>query len=205
MGNRSWLHPLTGVLFIVLLIASFIIMGEEPPDGTEDSIQDVLDYYVDNEDEQFISSVLAALAGVAFIFYGGYLYKRLRESGAYASAIVTLAGTVAFSIGMALDATIGIALTELANGDVEAEPGAVQALSALWNNDFLPFAMGMFVFLWGFGVAIVRHGALPSWMGWVAVVAGITAISPAFPVAGIAAALLVVVSSVMFSREQRTG
>jgi hypothetical protein len=205
MGNRSWLHPLTGVIFILVVIVGFAVSGEEPPDATEDSIQSVVDFYVDNEDQQMIGGILEGLAGALLIFFGGYLFKRLRASGAEASAVVTLAGTVALALGLAIDGTITLALSELANGDTPAEPGAVQALSSLWNNDYLPLALGMFVFLWGFGVAIVRHGALPRWMGWVAVAAGITAISPAFPVAAIVAALLILVSSVMFSREEKAG
>jgi len=202
MGNRNWLHPLTGVLFVVVLIAGFLVLGEEPPNATDDPIQDVVDFYVDNEDQVFISSILQAIGGVLFVFYGGYLFKRLRASGAEASAAVLLAGSAVFAVGMALDGTINIALTELANGDEAEAPGAIQALSALWSNDFLPFAMGLAIFMWGFGVAIVRHGALPKWMGWVIVVAAITAISPAFPVAGIVGALAVLVSSIMFSREE---
>jgi hypothetical protein len=80
----------------------------------------------------------------------------------------------------------------------------VQALAALWNSDFLPLAMGMFVFLIGFGSAIVRHGELPKWMGWIAIVAAFTAISPLFPVAGIAALLLIIISSITFSKRERS-
>jgi hypothetical protein len=203
MDGRSWLQPLTGVLFIAVVIASFAL-GGEPPDATEDSIQEVTDFYVDNENSVFIGGALQALAGALFVFFGGYLYKRLRASGADASAIVTFAGAVAFAIAIALDGTISIALAELANGDEAAEPAAIQALNTLWNNDFLPLGLGVFVFLWGFGVAIVRHGALPAWMGWVAIVAALTAISPAFFVALIVAALAVLVSSIIFIREERS-
>ncbi len=100
----------------------------------------------------------------------------------------------------AIDATITIALTQLANGDTEADPGAVQALSALFANDYVPLAMGMLLFLWGFGAAIVRHGVLPKWMGWVAIVVGVTTITPAFFVAAPIALLLVLVSSIVFAR-----
>lgn len=202
MDGRSWLQPLTGILFIAVVIVSFAL-GGEPPDATEDSIGEVTDFYVDNEDEVFIGGALQALAGALLIFFSGYLYKRLRASGADASAIVTLAGAITLAVGIALDGTISIALAELANGDETAEPGAIQALSAFWNNDFLPLGMGVFVFLWGLGVAIVRHGALPSWMGWVAIVAALTAISPAFFVGLIVAALAILVSSIMFAREER--
>lgn len=204
MDNRSWLQPLTGVLFIVLLIVGFAI-GGEPPDATDDSVQEVVDFYVDNEDSVFIGSVLQGIASALLIFFGGYLYKRLRAAGAAGSAAVAFAGLIALAVGLALDGTISIALTELVNGDEEPSEGAVQALNVLWNNDFLPLAVGILVFLWGTGVAVVRHGGLPTWMGWVAIVAGITAISPAFFVAGIVAALLVLVSSIMFSMQERRG
>src|ERR671916_737023 len=90
---------------------------------------------------------------------------------------------------------VALVIASFTLGDEPADPGAVQALSALWNNDFVPFAMGLLLFLWGFGAAIVRHGALPKWMGWVAIVAGITAVSPAFFVRAIVALLLVVARS----------
>jgi hypothetical protein len=204
MDNRSWLQPLTGVLFVVVLIVGFAL-GGEPPDASEDSIQEVVDFYVDNEDSVFIGGVLQAIGGALLLFFGGYLYKRLRAAGAEGSAAVAFAGLIALAIGIAIDGTISIALTELVNGDEEPSEGAVQALSVLWNNDFLPLALGLSVFLWGTGVAIVRHGGLPTWMGWVAIVAAITAISPAFFVAGIGAALLVLVSSIMFSMQERSG
>jgi hypothetical protein len=204
MDNRSWLQPLTGVLFIVVLIVGFAL-GGEPPDASEDPIQEVVDFYVDNENSVFIGGILQAVGGALLIFFCGYLYKRLRAAGAEGSAAVAFAGLIALAVGIALDGTISITLTELVNGDEEPNEGAVQALSVLWNNDFLPLALGMIVFLWGTGFAIVRHGGLPTWMGWVAIVAGITAISPAFPVAAIVAALLVLVSSIMFSMQERSG
>jgi hypothetical protein len=204
MDNRSWLQPLTGVLFIVVLIVGFAL-GGEPPDASGDSIQEVIDFYADNEDSVFIGGILQGIGGALLIFFGGYLYKRLRVAGAAGSAAVAFAGSIALAIGIALDGTISVALTELVNGDEEPNEGAVQALNVLWNNDFLPLAMGLSVFLWGTGVAIVRHGGLPTWIGWVAIVAAITAISPAFFVAGIVAALFVLVSSIMFSMEERSG
>ena len=195
-----WLAPLTGILFIVLVIVGFSISGE-PPDPTDQSAHEIVDFYVDNKSSVIISSVLEALAGALFIFFGGYLFRTLRAAGAESTAIVTLAGTVAFALGLALDGTINFALAETSD---DIEPSAVQALSALWHNDFLPFAMGLFVFLVGFGVAIVRYGVLPRWIGWVAIVASLTAISPAFFVAGITAALLVVASSIIFAKRDRS-
>ena len=101
-----------------------------------------------------------------------------------------------FTVGGTLDATINVAAAEAAE---DVDPVAVQTLAALWTGDFLPFAVGGLVFLMGWGIAIVRHGAFPTWMGWVAIVAALTAVSPAFFVALIVMALLVVAASVMLT------
>jgi len=200
MNRTTWLAPLTGVLFIILMVVGFSISGE-PPNPTDDSTQEIVDFYADKKDTVMISSVLQAFAGALFIFFGGYLFRTLRAAGAESTAIVTFAGTVAFALGMALDGTINMALADTAE---DLDPAAVQALSALWHNDFLPFSMGLFVFLVGFGAAIVRYGVLPRWIGWVAIIASLTAISPAFFVAGIVAALLVAASSIIFAQRDRS-
>jgi hypothetical protein len=203
MNEKSWLYPLTGTLFVAVLMASYVVVGfEYPPVATSDSIQDVVAYY-DNAGEQYFGSILQGVSAGILVFFGGYLFKRLRASGAEASAIVTFAGTFAVALAGAIDGTIAIALTALVNGDTEADPGAVQALSTLFGNDYVPLALGMFLFLWGFGAAIVRHGALPRWMGWVAIVAGVTTITPAFFVAAPIALLLILASSIVFAREEK--
>ncbi len=201
MDGKTWLAPLTGILFIIVLIVGFAV-GGEPPDPTDESAQEIVDFYVDNKSSVMAGSILQAAAGALFIFFGGYLFRTLRAAGAEASAIVTVAGSVAFAVGVALDGTINFTLAETAD---DIGPDAVQALSALWHNDFLPFSMGMLVFLMGFGVSIVRHGVLPKWIGWVAIVVALTAMSPAFFVAGIGAAVLIVASSVIFAMRDRPG
>ena len=202
-GRSSWLYPLTGILFVAVQMASYVVTGfAYPPVATSDSIQDVVAYY-DNAGEQYLGSILQGVSCGILVFFGGYLFKRLRASGAEASAIVTFAGVFAAALAGAIDATITIALTALVNGDTEADPGAVQALSALFSNDYVPLAMGMLLFLWGFGAAIVRHGVLPKWLGWVAIVVGVTTITPAFFVAAPVALLLILVSSIAFARQEK--
>lgn len=188
--------PLTGIVFVVLLIAGFALSGE-PPDPSDKPIDEVVDFYVDNKDDVFLGSVLQGLACAFFLFFAASLYKALRASGAEASAIGMVAGAAVFAVGGSLDATINLAVAEAAE---DIDPVAVQSLATLWTGDFLPFAVGMLVFLMSWGVAVVRHGSLPRWMGWVAIVASLTAVSPAFPVAGIVGVLLIAVASVMLAR-----
>lgn len=197
--NRTWLAPLTGIVFLVIVIVGGAIAGE-PPDPTDKPVQEVIDYYVDDKGKVMAGAVTEGVGAAFLVFFGGYLFRTLRAAGAEASAVVTFAGTVVIALGAALDGTISFTLAETAD---DISPDGVQALAALWHNDFLPFAVGMAVFLVGFGVAIVRHGVLPAWVGWIAIVIALTAISPAFFVAGIGAALLVIASSVIFMLRER--
>ena len=181
------------------MIAGFIVAGE-PPDPSDKPIDEVVDFYVDNQDEVFLGSVLQGLACAFFLFFAATLYKALRASGADASAIGVIAGASVFAVGGTLDATINIAAAEAAE---DIDPVGVQALAALWTSDFIPFAVGALVFLMSWGVAILRHGAFPAWMGWVAIVASLTAVSPGFFVALIVMALMIAAASVMLAKDAK--
>jgi hypothetical protein len=198
-SNGNWWAPLTGLAFIVLVIIAFAI-GGEPPDPTDDSAEEIVEFYVDNESSQTVSAVLAGIAGTLFVFFGGYLRRVLRNAegeGGILSA-VAFAGAIIFALGLAIDGTITFALAETAE---DIEPSAVQALSALWSNDFLPWALGTQVFLLATGISVVRHGALPKWIGWVAILFALMAVTPiGFIASGVAGVLVAVISVILAMR-----
>lgn len=201
--NGNWLAALTGVAFFVVAIVAFAISGE-PPDPTDDSVEEIVEFYVDNDSSQMFSAALAGIAATLFVFFAGYLRRVLRAAegegeGGMLSA-VAFAGAIIFALGVAIDGTITFALAETAD---DIEPGAVQALSALWHNDFLPFAVGTQVFLLATGISVVRHGALPVWIGWVAIVLGLIAVTPIGFVAFLALGLLVAIISVILTLRAR--
>ena len=201
MNDKDWLAALTGLAFVVLVIIGFAI-GGEPPDPTDDSVEEVVDFYVDNKDSVFAGSIIAGFAGAVLVFFGGYLRKVLRaaEGEGHVLSAVVLAGATMLAIGIGIDATINIALAE---GADDVEPAAVQSLSLLWNNDFIPLAMGNLVFTLAVGISIVRHGALPVWMGWIAIVLGVISITPAGFVAFLVGGLWIAVASVMLAMRAR--
>jgi hypothetical protein len=193
-ANR--IAPLTGLAFFVLAIIGFIV-GGEPPDPTDDSVEEIVEFYVDNEGSQMAGAVIIAIAGTLFVFFAGYLRKLLRmaEGEGFLSA-VAFGGAVIFALGIALDSTLTFALAETAD---DIEPDAVQALSALWNNDFVPFGMGIQIFLLATGISVVRHGALPAWLGWIAIVLAVLAVTPIGFIAFLGAGLWVAVTSGMLT------
>ncbi|MGH2980248.1 MAG: hypothetical protein ACRDLQ_11530 [Solirubrobacterales bacterium] len=173
--RKEWLVPLTGVAFIGLAIIGFAV-GGEPPD-VDSPVQEIVDHYVDNKDSVMAGSLLVAISVAFFLFFAGYLRKVLRAAegeGGMLSA-VAFAGATVMAVGAAIDTTISFALAETADN---IEPTAVQALQALWDNDFIPLALGSGVFLLASGISIALHGALPKWLGWIAILLGVLSLTP---------------------------
>ena len=199
--RRAWLVALTGVLFIVVAIISFAIVGE--PKSAEDPADEIVDFYLDNKDSVQIGAVLGMLAGLLLISFGAYLRNFLRRAVGPADLTPTIAfvGTTIVAIGIAIDGTISFALAEAAD---DVDPSAVQALQALWDNDFLPLVLGVTAYLLGTGLAILRSGALPKWVGGVMIVALILGFTPLGWIAAIVAALSVLVLSVMLALKARS-
>ncbi len=200
MNGKDWPAALTGLAFVVLVVIGFAVAGE-PPDPTDDSIEEVIDYYAD-DGPVFFGAALQALGAVALVFFGGYLRKVLTAASGEGHTLpsVVLAGTVILATGIGIDSTISFTLAETAD---EIAPEAVAALSALWNNDFMPMAIGMAVFLLSLGLSVVRHGGLPAWLGWIALVLGVIAVTPIGFAAFIGGSLLIAIASVMLTMRAR--
>jgi hypothetical protein len=200
----GWLLPLAGAGFVVLGIISFIVQGE--PKSADDPVNEIVDFYLDNKDSIIVAQVIGAIAGLLLIVFGAYLATVLRaaDEGIWVLPLLPLIGFVVMNIGFAIDGTILIALAEAAD---DIEPTSVQTLQAFWDNDFLPLALGILIFLFSFGIAVVRSGALPKWLGWVAIVLGIVGLIPPIGFASfIGAALLILIVSILLTvRARREG
>jgi hypothetical protein len=200
--SREWLVPLTGVLFLALLIASFIVGGE--PKDADHSPDEIAQWYLDNKDSAQIAAFIGTVAGAVLIFFAAYLRKVLAaaEGAGAMLPILVLIGLSIVAVGGAIDGTILFATAEAAD---DIEPTSVQTLQAIWDNDFLPIFLGIVVFLWSAGISVVRSGALPKWMGWVAIALGV--ISLAGPIGFVAvpgSALWVLVASILLSMRARS-
>lgn len=199
--GKSWLIPLTGVAAIVIAIAGFAI-GGEPPSVDENSAEEIVEHYVDNKDSVMFGSGLATIAMTFLIFFFGYLRKVLRaaEGEAGTLSLVAFVGSAIFGLGIAIDSTISFALAETAE---DIDPTAAQSLAALFENDFMPFALGTQLMLLGAGISVVKHGLLPKWLGWIAILFGVIAVTPIGFVSVMVLALWVVVVSILLSMRAR--
>jgi Domain of unknown function (DUF4386) len=199
--SKDWLVPLTGVGFIVVGIVSFIVGGE--PKSADDPVREIVAYYVDNKDSVQAGAFIGVAATVLLVFFGAYLRRILREGAEEGEmlSLVSFIGVVIVAVGLAIDTTILVALSEAAD---DINPVAVQSLQALWDNDFVPLVLGVLLFLWGTGLSVIRSGVLPKWLGWVMIVLGVVGVTPIGFVSAIGAAILVLVLSILLSVRARS-
>jgi hypothetical protein len=193
----SRIAPLTGAAFVILLIVSFVISGE-PPD-TDESAGKIAEHFTDNKSSIMFGSALETLAAASLVFFGGYLRTVLRDRGQDAGFLpsVAMAGTLALAIGGAIDATIYFTMAETAD---DVDPGSLVTLNALWQNDFFPMALGVFLLLTATGLSVVRGaGALPKWMGWIMLLLAVVTMTPIGFVGFLGSALLILVVSILLA------
>jgi hypothetical protein len=199
--SKEWLVPLTGVGFILVAIVSFIVAGE-PKDASHPA-REIAEWYTDNKDAVQISAFIGMAATVLLVFFGAYLRNVLRAAagGADMLSLVSFLGIVVVAVGFAIDTTISIALAERAD---DIDPIAVQSLQALWDNDFVPIALGILLFLWATGLSVLRTGALPKWIGWIMILLGVVALTPIGFASFIGTAVLILVISILLAVRARS-
>jgi hypothetical protein len=181
---------------VALLIAGLILLGDA---NTGDGGQSVLDFYRSNESEQTAGVALLAYGSLFLILFAGALRSGLRRGSRDAEGLATLAfgGGLVMAVGLMLHAGTAAALAD--NSDV-LDPIAAQAINALGNGTWIPFIVGQSVLLLASGAAILRGGALPSWLGWAAIVLGVVSTAPAGELALPPTLLWIVVVAILLSR-----
>jgi hypothetical protein len=173
--NAARLVPLAGVAAVVVIVVA-IVVGGETPDG-DDSLQEIVSFYRENDSDQQWSAALAAWGTAFFLLFASGLWRVLRnaETERSAASSLVLVGSALFAVGTTIFAGIGFTLGDFAD---DLGPGAMQTLNALNSDMFFPLALGMFIFLIGVGASVIQTGVLPKWLGWASVVIAVLALTP---------------------------
>jgi hypothetical protein len=164
------LVPFTGVVFAVLSSAG--MATARPPPGVNATGEQVLAFSKLHADSQRIADGLVIAGFAFFLLFVGSLRAHLRRSPeAEAASAVALAGAAVLTAGVA----VYIGLDAVSNAAPDAlAPAAAQALNVLALEMVYPVLVGGFVFGIAAGAAILRSRRLPGWLGWAAIVIGLT-------------------------------
>jgi hypothetical protein len=202
MYESRWerLAPLTGIVFVAIVVAVFAIGGSTPEE--HDSAAKVQAYYAAHHDKHTALAFVMAI-GVAFlVFFASTLRHDLRRLGGTGQlSDAAFGGGVLAAAGFAILATVHVALANA--GESVTTLGTTQTLNVLDNNDFIPAAAGLAVLVFAAGAAAVRHGGLPKWLGWLGIVIGVVAFTPAGFVAFLAAGIWILIVSVLLTQARQ--
>jgi hypothetical protein len=205
MSTSRWerFAPLTGVVFFVLLAISFALSGNTPDTNT--STADTVSYWSSHDSRQIASAIIGTFSVIFFIWFGGSLRSVLlrAEGGEGRLSMIAFAGMLTIGISGAIGGALTFTVADTVN-DVPAE--ATQTLSVLSSDFFFPFLAGIALFMFATGICVLRHGGLPRWLAWAAIVIGVVSVTP-IGFAGFLAVFVwvLVVSIVLYLRGAETG
>lgn len=196
-GRFGGTAPLTGIVFVVLVIIGGPLLAGNTP-GPNASGARVIAFYEAHRSRERISAVVLTLAFIVFVFFAGSLRGYLRrQKPAEALSAVLLGGAVLLAAGQTTVSGLGFALSD---APARLAPASAQTLNLLSNDMVLTSSAGFSVFGIASGLAILRAGLLPKWLGWLALAIGIVILTPAEFAAFIAFALWTVVVSISMTR-----
>ena len=203
MNAAGWERyaPLTGVLFVIFTVAGIAIGMSDSPDDFPGEISEIVEYYQDDPGRIMLGSWLGLVGGFFLIWFGGSVRAHLRDAGEERLGTVAFGGAVAAAaVGLLID-TANLAAAFRADEDDAIDPAAATALFDFANSAIggaLPIAIAVFVA--ATGIAALRTGALPRWLGIVSlvVVAGLLTFFVAWLFTGVALLWALIVSIVLF-------
>jgi hypothetical protein len=165
--------PLTGIVFVVLLIVGFAVLSSNTPE-TDDGAPKIISYYNDHQGKEIVAGIVVALAVIFLALFVVALREHLRGGDGVGDfwPTVVLVGGVASVAGFFVALSIHAALID--GADQHISPDAMVALNSLDNWDFFAFAAPLAIMMFGAAGSVLQGGgALPRWLGWVALVLGI--------------------------------
>jgi hypothetical protein len=196
VGRPPRLAMLSGAVFVVLVAVAFGAVGGSTPDP-HDSAHKVFTYYHDHHGKQSLAAFLVIWSVPFLLIFSSVLYRTLRALegvGAWLPTLAFAGGVVGGGAYLAI-ASIHLALADAGN---KGSPAATYALNFLDGNDFPMFVAPLGVLVFATGFATFRgQGALPRWLGWVAVVVGLLVFTPAGFFAWIGCGVWILVASIL--------
>jgi len=161
----GWFGPVSGILFAVLLIVSFVVMGDGPDVDVDDSAAKIAAALEQSRDGAEAAFPIFALSLFFFVFFLAYLrdhLQRVGEEGAWLVSALWASGLL--FAAMFLVQVLVVQAGQFAVDDYGTDTQVAKALFALGWNSF--FVLGPPLAAFGASAAVLFLGGFVPWMGW---------------------------------------
>jgi hypothetical protein len=209
VATSSWERyaPLTGVLFVLFTVAGVLIGMSDSPSDFPGEVGEIVDYYEEDPGRIILGSWLGLIGGFFLLWFGGSVRAYLRDVGQERLGTIAFGGAVAAAaVGLLID-TANLAAAFRADEDDAIDPATATALYDFANSAIggaLPIAIAAFV--GATGIAVLRSGALPRWLGIVSlvIVLGLLTFFIAWMMTAVALLWVLVVSVLLYRAQTPT-
>ena len=174
MGASRW-APLSGVTFVVLWIAAFLVFGDEVDSNASDA--KILAYFGDsgNRDMHVAGFLLILAAGLFFLWFLGVLRGRLVRAegpGGTLTPIAFGAGLVASALWIAADAFfVAVAFSVDDTKKFHLDPNIFRLTENIGYTLWFSGTTVALVLVLVTSIVSLRSALLPKWLAWLAIVA----------------------------------
>jgi len=204
MDARRWL-PLSGLVFVILVLVAVIGLGGDTPE-TKAPGAEVVAFYNDEDWRQGIAAFVWAASIPFLVFFAVSVATAVRSADVREVwQRVLIGGSVLTGATLALLSAVHFALTDGATND--ASPAALQALNLVDGNGWVAFNAGLGVMMLGAAGCLISHPRSYRWLGRIALVLGIALFIPFADFFALILTLvwIIVVSVMLFRDATATG
>jgi len=160
------LLPLSGVVFLVLAIAGFMIAGDTP--RSDASAEKVAAFYADNYSNGVAASYVLAWAAPFLVLFGTVVGTTFWRAGTDNAVpvfpIVLISGAAIAATGFLAAGALHFAVSEGAKHHYSAQ--TLHGLSALDQDAQVIFTGGLGILLLGAAGVLIPRPGLYRWLGW---------------------------------------
>lgn len=177
-GQLSRLAPLSGLVVVALIVVVLFFLPNSP--SSDASAAKAVSFFTAHRHSQMAIAFMVWYAMFFAVIFGAAVRSYLRSRGG-SDMLINLGFIGIGFLALAFSIAAGL-LFAAADVPTKISPSAEQALNVLQNDLFPPIFVGIALFMFGTGLAIVRATvkALPTWLGWVALVIALAAVVPPF-------------------------
>jgi hypothetical protein len=193
--------PLSGIAAVALQIVAYPLTGSFDYRPAPERAVEIID---SNSSGIALAALLGGFYSILFllVFAGAVASAILGVDRHGPLAFVALAGGVVVALAIALGYRFLAAAAHVAAGPVAIGPEAAALMHRLFQMSFAGLvSIGLAAWIGATGIAAIRTGLLPDWLGWASVVIAAGLMTPLHgPLEGIALVWIVVVSVVLYRR-----
>ena len=164
--DERWML-LAGPAFLVMVVVALAVAGSSLAEDA--SAKEAVTHYADKKSAMLASVFLTGPAVALLLIWAARMRTAFGGTGGAGRKLFQY-GAVLYAAGLLLGSVFQLGAASAADDGAE---GVTQTMNYLIADSWIPPTIGMALLLLGAGLAVLRNGVLPRWMGMVALVAGV--------------------------------